>query len=80
MSKYDLLWRYIAEQSAHPIRLTFAEIGRIAGVELDHSFLSCKRELLAYGWKVGKISMKDQTVLFAKQSDAAAEEEGRKIP
>lgn len=48
------------------IAQTFAEIGSIAGVPIDHSFLRYKKELTQYGWEVGKISMKAQTVLFIK--------------
>lgn len=70
MSKYNLLWKYIAEQSTNPVKLTFTEIEQIAGVALDHSFLTYKKELLPYGWKVGKISMKARTVLFEKQVGA----------
>ena len=33
---------------------------------MDHSFLSYKKELSEYGYQVGKISMKEQTVLFNK--------------
>ena len=32
----------------------------------DHSFLTYKKELLEYGYKVGKISMKNKTVEFIK--------------
>lgn len=47
-------------------KLTFAEIEQIAGFPIDHSFLTYKKELLKYGYRVGKISMKEQTVLFEK--------------
>ena len=47
-------------------KLTFAEIENIAGVPIDHSFLTFKKELLQYGFKVVKISMKEQTVDFEK--------------
>lgn len=67
MSKYDSLWKYIAEQKTDKIKLSFDEIGQISGVELNHSFLKCKKELLVYGWKVGKISMKEKTVIFEKK-------------
>ena len=50
--------------------LSFAEISQIAGVELDHSFLTAKKELPAYGWQVGRISMKDRTVTFARLDGA----------
>lgn len=39
----------------------------ILGFPIDHSFLNYKKELLAYGYTVGKISLKDQTVKFEKE-------------
>ena len=66
MSKYDALWAYCAQQDGPSLRLGFAEIAEIAGVPIDHSFLRYKKELLPYGWQVGKISMKEQTVSFEK--------------
>jgi len=66
MSKYDLLWRAIGEKEENSARLTFAQIGEIAGLPLDHSFLKYKKELEQYGWRVGKISMKEQTVCFER--------------
>ena len=66
MCKYDALWRYIGESGDTQMTLTFDEIHRIASVPIDHSFLRCKRELTEYGWAVQKISMKAQTVHFAK--------------
>lgn len=38
----------------------------MAGLPIDHSFLNAKKELLAYGYQVKKISLKEQTVLFEK--------------
>ncbi|MGN0674614.1 MAG: hypothetical protein ACI4KG_02595 [Oscillospiraceae bacterium] len=66
MSKYDPLWNWIKEKNAESFRLTFAEIEKITGLPIDHSFLTYKKELLEYGYKVGKISMKEQTVAFEK--------------
>ena len=66
MSKYDALWDYVQKTGEPKIQLSFDEIHQIAGVALDHSFLNYKKELLAYGYQVGKISMKEQTVLFHK--------------
>ena len=37
-----------------------------AGLSIDHSFLTYKKELIEYGYKVGKISMKEQRVTFEK--------------
>lgn len=66
MSKYEKLWYYIKSSNENAITLTFAEIGAISGVPLDHSFLQYKKELPEYGWEVRKISMKEQKVLFEK--------------
>lgn len=33
---------------------------------MNHSFLNEKKELTAYGWRVGKISLKAKTVTFEK--------------
>jgi hypothetical protein len=66
MSKYNVLWEYVRQRGDASFKLTFDEIGKIAGVPLDHSFLNYKKELAAYGYQVGKISMKEQTVLFSK--------------
>ena len=37
-----------------------------AWVPIDHSFLTYKKELMDYGYQVGKASMKEQTVFFQK--------------
>ena len=66
MSKYEKLWNYIKSCNEDTLTLTFAKIGEIAGVPIDHSFLRYKKELTQYGWEVGKIAMKAQTVLFIK--------------
>lgn len=34
--------------------------------EVNHSFLKYKKELVEYGYEVGKISMKEKTVIFHK--------------
>ncbi len=66
MSKYDLLWKWIQDNGAYTFSLTYAEIEKIAGLPIDHSFLSYKKELTEYGYKVVKISMKDRKVMFEK--------------
>ena len=68
MSKYDALWEYVKEKDGQAMSLTFSEIGAIAGVPIDHSFLRYKKELEPYGWKVGKISMKEEKVMFERIS------------
>ena len=66
MSKYDALWEYVRQTNSPSIKLSFAEIHDIAGVPIDHSFLQYKKELAPYGYQVGKISLKEQTVIFNK--------------
>ncbi len=66
MSKYNTLWEYVQKSGKESFQLTFEEIQKIAGVPIDHSFLKYKKELAEYGWQVGKISMKEQTVFFHK--------------
>lgn len=68
MSKYNFLWEYVQSNGSNSFKLTFEEIQNIAGVPIDHSFLKYKRELTEYGYEVGKISMKEQTVIFNKLS------------
>lgn len=64
MSKYNLLWEYAQKNGSPSFKLTFAEIQDIAGIPIDHSFLKYKKELTEYGYEIGKISMKEQTVIF----------------
>ena len=66
MGKYDALWEYVQQEGEQSLRLSFAEIGNIAGIPIDHSFLKYKKELETYGYQVGKISMKEQTVVFQR--------------
>ena len=66
VSKYDRLWEHISNDGKPSLKLTFDEIKDIAGIELDHSFLNYKKELTQYGYQVGKISLKDKTVMFSK--------------
>ena len=66
MSKYDALWKWIGENGKDSFSLTFPEIEKIAEMPIDHSFLTYKKELLAYGFQVKKISMKEQKVSFEK--------------
>jgi hypothetical protein len=66
MSKYDALWEYIRKNGGPSLKLSFAEIREIAGIEIDHSFLNYKKELSQYGYQVGKISLKEKTVIFNK--------------
>ncbi|MGN0680797.1 MAG: hypothetical protein ACI4LY_02170 [Candidatus Fimisoma sp.] len=68
MSKYAPLWEWIKENGRDRFKLTYAEIEEITGLKMDHSFLTYKKELPAYGYIVKKISMKDKTVSFEKNA------------
>jgi len=66
MSKYNALWEYIQKNGSSSMKLSFDKIHDVAGTEIDHSFLNYKKELTQYGYQVGKISLKEQTVIFNK--------------
>lgn len=66
MSKYDTLWEHVQKDGRQSFKLTFDEIQDVAGIPIDHSFLKYKKELTEFGYQVGKISMKEQTVAFTK--------------
>lgn len=66
MSKYNLLWEYIKNNNADKLKLSYEEIKSILGFDIDHSFLTYKKEAKEYGYEVGKISMKEKTVIFNK--------------
>jgi hypothetical protein len=64
MSKYDPLWEFIRKTGKARYDLSFSDIARILGFEIDHSFLTYKKESLAFGYEVKKISLKRKTVLI----------------
>ena len=66
MSKYEPLWKWIKENGSDSFKLTYAEMEEITSIAIDHSFLTYKKELMDYGYQVGKASMKEQTVFFQK--------------
>jgi len=67
MSKYEPLWKYVAEKNEDSLLLSYSEIEKTLGFPIDHSFLTYKKELSEYGFSVGKISMKNETVSFKKE-------------
>ena len=71
MSKYQPLWEHIQTINSDKLSLSYGEIESILGFPIDHSFLTYKKELPAYGWNVKKISMKEQTVHFERRLDHA---------
>ncbi len=70
MSKYDSLWKYLYNNGNEHIKLSFEEIRKIIGFEIDHSFLNYKKEARQYGYQVGKISLKEKNVAFAKTDNS----------
>jgi len=66
MSKYKSLWEYIQTHTEERFIMTFVDIEKAAGIPIDHSFLNAKKELIEYGYRVDKISLKFQTVCFAR--------------
>ena len=64
MDKYEPLWNCIKEQNQDSLRMSFDEIRDVLGFEIDHSFLTFKKELKEYGYEVGKISLKEKNVTF----------------
>ncbi len=66
MSKYEPLWKYLKENNKDNYKFSYEEIKNILGFDIDHSFLTYKKELKEYGYEVGKISMKEKTIIFNK--------------
>ena len=56
MSKYEPLWRFLQSDG----------IEEVIGFEIDHSFLTYKKEAANYGYSVDGISMKNRTVDFRR--------------
>jgi len=69
MSKYEVLWNYIKKENKDSIKLSFEEIKNILGFEIDHSFLNYKKELTSFGFRVDKISLREKTIVFIRNSD-----------
>lgn len=67
MSKYEPLWKYIKDNNKDSYILSYEEIKNILGFNIDHSFLTYKKELINYGFEVTKISMKEKTVKVNKR-------------
>ena len=64
MSKYEPLWNYLKKNNKDNYKLSYGEIKSILGFDIDHSFLTYKKEAKEYGYEVGKISMKEKTIIF----------------
>ena len=66
MSKYTPLWEYLKANKKENYKLTYEEIKSILGFNIDHSFLTYKKEAKEYGYEVSKISIKEKTLVFNK--------------
>ena len=66
MSKYDKLWKYIKENDKEEYVLSYEDVKDILGFDIDHSFLTYKKELKEYGYEVDKISLKNKNITFKK--------------
>lgn len=70
MSRYKDLWIYIdlifKRYNKEKIELSFNQIKDATGFDIDNSFLTYKKELLDYGYKVEKIKLKDKIIIFLK--------------
>lgn len=64
MSKYESLWNYIKDNNKDKYKLSYDEINNILGFDIDHSFLTYKKELTQYGYEVIKIFMKEKLVII----------------
>jgi hypothetical protein len=66
MSKYEPLWKHLQADGSPKLQLSFDDIKAILGFSMDHSFLTYKKEAVAFGVQVGKISLKEKHVTFSK--------------
>ena len=66
MDKYSELWEYVRAKNRLSLELIFEQILEIAKIPIDHSFLTSKKQLLSYGFRVEKISIREQKVIFKK--------------
>lgn len=66
MSKYNSLWKYLKDNNKPSYKLSYEEIKNIIGFDIDHSFLTYKKESKEYGYEVSKISMKEKAIFFNK--------------
>lgn len=67
MSKYNKLWELINNNGQDNQILSFDEIEKTLGFQIDHSFLTYKKELFEFRYEVKKISMKEKTIVFTKK-------------
>lgn len=61
-----ILWKYIKDNDKQEYIFSYDDIKNILGFNIDHSFLTYKKELKEYGYEVLKISLKDKMVMIKK--------------
>lgn len=57
---------FVQKEGKPQIKLSFDEMREILRMEIDHSYLNYKKELTQFGYQVGKISLKEKTIVFKK--------------
>lgn len=71
MSKYFNLWQYVDNlfrtTGKDSVMLSFEEIQKVLGFEIDHSFLKAKKECLDWGYQVEKIFLREKKMKFSKR-------------
>ena len=66
---YYKLWDYLRTSCLSTETLTFDEIFRIAGINVDSKFMNHTNELKKYGLSVVKINLNNKTVMFCRNGD-----------
>ena len=66
MQQFQPLWEFINAQNRTECKLSFDSIESILGFPLDHSFLSAKKQLNAYGFRVKKFYLAEKTEHYKK--------------
>ena len=61
-----ILWKYIKDNDKQEYIFSYDDIKNILGFNIDHSFLTYKKEADEYGDEVLKISLKDKMVMIKK--------------
>ena len=68
MSRCETLGRYIRESDRPQTKTPSEGIGQIPGVPVGRLLPQYKKKLPEYGHRIGKISVKARTVLFARET------------
>lgn len=66
MSKYEQLWKHLQADGGGTVNLTFEKIKNIIGFNIDHSFLTYKKEAGQFGYQARTISLKEKHITFNK--------------